>query len=165
MNEQSRQQFKMIVVATENGLPLVSVKLDKNLKEEYLTPFFSSIHQYSDLGGLQSHQTNVIINDYEIVINRKDGLMLIGVFDKDMKKLSIMQDNMYKVLTLFKKMYQEELEAIQENKPVDMKIFKKFEFLIENAMQTYIQQLKEDEENRDKGIFTKLISLFKKKPE
>lgn len=102
MNEQSRQQFKMIVVATENGLPLVSVKLDKNLKEEYLTPFFSSIHQYSDLGGLQSHQTNVIINDYEIVINRKDGLMLIGVFDKDMKNSQLCKITCIKFLHYLK---------------------------------------------------------------
>ncbi|WP_457558942.1 hypothetical protein [Candidatus Harpocratesius sp.] len=161
MEENMRLQFKMIVFATENGLPLVSVKIDKNLDEKFLTPFFSSIHQYSDRGGLETNETRILIKDLEIVVNRRNKIMLIGVFSEDLIKLPSIQENMYRMLELFEEMYKEELMAIDNGEAVDMSIFKKFEVLIEHQIQMYIDEVKNTENKPQLSIFGKLISIIK----
>ena len=164
MNKEARNQFKMIVFATASGLPLVSVKMDPSLSEEFLTPFFSSIHTYADMGGLDANETRIQINDMETIINRKDSLMLIGVFHKSMKKLPTMQENMYKMLELFADMYRDELIGIQNNEPIDMNVFTRFEVLINRQIQSYFEEIQNSEDSSQQGgMFGRLINIMKEK--
>jgi hypothetical protein len=160
---EERLQIKMIIIANDHGIPLVSVKIDDTLQEELISPFFSSIHQFADKGGLEAEETKINMNSLEIIINRKNGLMLIGIFDESIKKLQSMQGNMYMMLDLFREMFKEEITAMAENKSVDMNIFKKFEVLIERQIRAYLKEVKEDGGKKTKGIFGKLMSLLKKK--
>ena len=44
----SNKHIKSVIIAHTNGLPLVSVKVDKGLDENIIAPFFSAMQTFSD---------------------------------------------------------------------------------------------------------------------
>ena len=156
----TRLQIKMVIIANDHGVPLVSVKIDDSLNEELITPYFSVIHKFADSGTMSTEETKIKMDNNTIIINRKDGLMLIGIFDGSLTTLPTIKETMYNMLELFHDIFKEELADMEENIAVDMTIFKRFETLIEKQIDTYLHEVKKYD---SKGIFSKIIEIIKER--
>ncbi|MHA1147846.1 MAG: hypothetical protein ACTSR8_06335 [Promethearchaeota archaeon] len=150
--------IKGVIISTKNGIPLASVKIDENLDENLIAPFFSALHYFSDetLGAL--NESVIKAGNLDMLITKKHELILIAIMDKSMKKVQIGLEA-EQALDLIHEMYKEEIDKLNQGIGVDLNIFKKFEVLLKKQIDEYYSKI-----DRKEGLFAKLIKAFKKKP-
>ncbi|TFF97985.1 MAG: hypothetical protein EU547_02825 [Promethearchaeota archaeon] len=153
-------KVKAVIIATNNGIPLVSVKTSSKIDEKLISPFFSAIKQFSestlDFSKEGLDFLHIKGGDVESLVARNHGLILIALMDKEMKKIGV-QKEAEEALDLFYEMYRKELDEM-ENNCVDLNVFKEFEAVLKNQIQDYYEKIEQDEG----GFFNKFIKFFKK---
>jgi len=150
-----------VIIATSNGVPLVSVKVDnknKEINENLIAPFFSALSKYSEENIASLDETLIKGGRVETLIIKKHELILIALMDKDMKKVKIAVEA-EKALDLFFEMYQKELENFDKT-CVNLDIFDKFEVLLKKQINEYYRKIE-----KDSGFFSRLLNLFKDQKE
>jgi len=153
-------KVKAVIIATNNGVPLVSVKTSSEIDEKLISPFFSAIKQFSENALDFSKQgldfLQIKGGKVETLVARNHNLILIALMDKDMKKVGVKKEA-EEALNLFYEMYKDELKQMEEN-CVNLHVFEKFEAVLKKQIQEYYEKI---EENGD-GLFSKIIQFFKK---
>ena len=135
-----------------------TVKIDDDFNEDLIAPFFSSLQ------GLSGDKIDLFSEslmkggNLDILVKKKHGLILLAFMDKNMKKIQIGIEA-EQALDLIYEMYNEEIEKLLKNIPIDLSIFKKFEILLSKQIQEYYAKV-----DQTKSLFSKLIQSFKKKP-
>ncbi|MGV9171124.1 MAG: hypothetical protein ACOC35_00970 [Promethearchaeia archaeon] len=156
LRDQMKYGLKAVIISSSNGIPLVSVKLDPEIDEALIAPFFSALNQFSVENLRAYNETLIKGGELETLVVQKHGIRLIALMDKRMKKVQIGKEAEM-TLDLFYEMYEEEIEQFEEG-CVDLGVFKKFEILIKRKIKNYYERIDEDE-----GILSKIVSFFKKK--
>lgn len=155
-----KAKVKAVIIATNNGVPLVTVKIGSDIDEKLISPFFSAIKQFSENAldfskeGLDFLQIKG--GEVETLVARNHGLILIALMDKEMKKVGV-REEAEQALDLFYEMYEDEIKQMEEG-CVDLNIFEKFEAVLKKQIQEYYAKIEQDEE----GFFDKVIKFFKK---
>jgi hypothetical protein len=148
-----------VIIATLNGIPLVSVKVDEKdekINEHLIAPFFSALSTYSEENLASLNETLIKGGKVETLIVKKHGLILIALMDKNMKKVKIAVEA-EEALDLFYEMFKNELKNFDKT-CINLDIFDKFKMLLKKQIDEYYQKIE-----KDSGFFSRLLNLFRDK--
>ncbi|MEJ2249606.1 MAG: hypothetical protein P8Y97_08105 [Candidatus Lokiarchaeota archaeon] len=144
-------KVKAVIIASSEGIPLVSVKVDEKFKEDLIAPFFSAIKNFSEeqIGTL--NESLIKGGDSDVLVVHHHNLILIAIMDSSLQKQGI-NEEAKEALDIFYKMYEEEIETIDKS-CLDLTIFKRFEVLLEKQIKDYYEKIDENsgEEEGDKN--------------
>ncbi|MFO8019721.1 MAG: roadblock/LC7 domain-containing protein [Promethearchaeia archaeon] len=154
-SELPKHRVKAVIIASENGIPLVSVKVDDQINESLIAPFFSALRRFSEENLDALNETLIKGGKLETLVVRKYGLFLIALMDKHMKKIKIGKEA-EQALDLFYKMYKQEIDNLDET-CLDLEGFKKFEVLLKRQIKQYYKKIDGGE-----GFFSRLMNFFRK---
>jgi predicted regulator of Ras-like GTPase activity (Roadblock/LC7/MglB family) len=153
-----KHQVKAVIIASSNGIPLVSVKIDERFEEELIAPFFSAIKNFSDqkLGSLK--ESLIKGGEHDVLVVQQHGLILIAIMDSSLKKIDI-EDEAKQALHNFHKMFEQEIESL-DTSCLDLNVFKQFENSLKQQIREYYEKI--DGKEKGEGFFSKLFSSFRK---
>ncbi|TXT59435.1 MAG: hypothetical protein BAJALOKI2v1_210036 [Promethearchaeota archaeon] len=153
-----KHRVKAVIISTSNGVPLVSVKVDESFDEELIAPFFSAIHNFSEVQIGSLSESLIKGGDSDVLLVQEHDLILIAIMDKSLKKIDI-EKEAREALYNFHNIYKEEINTMKKD-CVDLKVFKKFEILLKKQIEDYYEKVDETSKD-DKGFFSKILGMIK----
>ena len=159
--------IKAVVISTESGCPLVTLKIDLQLDEHVLVPFLSAIRSFSSsVLGINPEMYFKSGDNDLYCFHKKFGtveLMIFALMNSSVEKINI-RDESEMALDAFIEFYG--IECIEQWKG-DVIEFKAFEKMLQEQVEEYYTKIPEANsdgaKDKGKGFFARLFSRMKAK--
>ncbi|MHA1753634.1 MAG: hypothetical protein ACTSYZ_14815 [Candidatus Helarchaeota archaeon] len=150
--EDRDKMIKGIIIAKDNGIPLVQVLNDESINSTLIPAFVSALHIFGkeNLGRIEEIMIKGL--DVDMYIATKHNLIIIAIMSSDIKKVDLHKEA-EEALDTFYEIFKDELN----NEGSYQDVFAPYEILLREQIKNYVSKISTTE----KGFFKKLFSSFK----
>ena len=153
MTENRENLVKVVIIARDSWIPLVTVVNDPSINAELIPAFISALHIFGkeNLGRIEEILVKGL--DIDLYVVSKYNLIIIAMMSPKLKKLNI-RGEAEEALDAFYSMFKEQIECGKDC----MDVFTSFENVLREQIKNYIYKV----DSTEKGFFRRLMDMFKK---